>query len=463
MRCLHAFFLALAATNIGQAAAAKPNIFYILADDMGYADVGFNGSTDFKTPNLDQLAKNGTVLTAMYGQPTCSPSRATLLTGRYPTHTGVYRTVGDQKSFNWPLPLNEQTLADSLRAAGYTTAICGKWHLGEGAEYLPTRRGFDHQYGHITGSISSFTLEGQPGKKKRDWYRDDQACADEGYDSDLIADEACRLIKTQPADKPLFLYFPTHAVHTPWQSPEADLAPYAHLKGRLKDLAGMTAALDRVVGRVVAALKTKGILDNTLILFSSDNGGPSWNGTVRNTPLRGGKAQIYEGGMLLCSFVTWPGKIPAGVTNNEPLNLVDWYPTLLKLAGSSAEQKLPVDGLDIWPVLTRGAISPHQEILLMGSQPGEAAIRRGDWKLLVNPTDSKRENKKKSKSEAGVIVNGDRIELYKVADDISERHDLAAAQPERVQAMLARLQELTANPANPDHFKDTKKGQQKTP
>ena len=225
----------------------------------------------------------------------------------------------------------------------------------------------------------------------------------------------------------------------------------------------MTAALDRVVGRVVAALKTKGILDNTLILFSSDNGGPSWNGTVRNTPLRGGKAQIYEGGMRLCSFVTWPGKIPAEVTNNEPLNLVDWYPTLLKLAGSSAEQKLPVDGLDIWPVLTQGAKSPHQDILLMGSQPGEAAIRSGDWKLLVNPTDSKRENKKKSKSEAGVIVNGDRIELYNVADDISERHDLAAAQPERVQAMLARLHELTANPANPDHFKDTKKCQKKTP
>ncbi len=137
------------------AAEAKPNIVYILADDMGYHDVGFNGSTDFHTPHLDRLAKNGTVLKAMYGQPVCSPSRATLLTGRYPTRTGVYRTVGDQKSFNWPLPLNEQTLADSLRAAGYTTAICGKWHLGEDPAYLPLRRGFDHQYGHRTGSINS--------------------------------------------------------------------------------------------------------------------------------------------------------------------------------------------------------------------------------------------------------------------------------------------------------------------
>ncbi len=442
------------------AASTKPNIVYILADDMGYFDVGFNGTKDFRTPNLDQLAKGGTILTAMYGQPVCSPSRATLLTGRYPTHTGVYRTVGDQKSFNWPLPLNEQTLADSLRASGYTTAICGKWHLGEDPKELPLQRGFDHQYGHRTGSINSFTLHGQPGKKKKDWYRDDKPSADEGYDSDLIAKEACRLINEQPADKPLFLYFASHAVHTPWLSPKEDLAPYGNLKGRLKDLAGMTAALDRVVGQVVAGLKAKGILENTIIIFSSDNGGPSWDGVSRNTPLRGGKAQIYEGGMRLCSFVNWPGKIPAGVTNNEPLNLVDWYPTLLKLVGSSVAQKLPVDGLDIWPVLTAGAKSPHKDILLMGSQAGQAAIRIGDWKLLVNPSDTKRE-KKKSKSEAGVMVKGDLIELYNVVGDISEQHNQAAAQPERVQAMLARLHELTANPANPEHFKDTGKSGKK--
>ncbi len=221
----------------------------------------------------------------------------------------------------------------------------------------------------------------------------------------------------------------------------------------------MTAALDRAVGQVVAALEAKGILKNTIIIFASDNGGPSWNGVSRNTPLRGGKAQIYEGGIRLCSFVTWPGKIPAGVTNNEPLNLVDWYPTLLKLAGSSADQKLPVDGLDIWPVFTQGAKSPHKDILLMGSQAGQAAIRMGDWKLLVNPTDAKRaEKKSKSKSEAEVKVNGDLIELYNVVGDIGEQRNLAAAQPERVQAMLARLHELTAHPANPDHFKDVNKG-----
>ena len=441
-------------------AAAKPNIIYFLIDDQGYADVGFNGSKDFLTPNIDKLAKEGTILTAMYGQPTCSPSRSTLLTGRYPTHTGVYQTVGEKKSDNFPMPLNEKTLAQSLREAGYTTAIVGKWHLGEEPEYRPLQRGFDHQYGYMTGSISPFT-QLSANTKERDWYRDDKPVADKGYDMDLFTKEACRLIAEQPADKPLFLYFAPHNVHTPWQSPEADETPYGKLKGRLKQLAGTTAALDRNVGVLVKALKDKGILDNTLIIYTSDNGGPSWNGSTQNTPLRGGKAQIYEGGMRLCSFVTWPGKVPAGVTNHEPMHLVDWYPTLLKLIGSPVNQKLPVDGMDIWPVLTAGAKTPHKEVLLMGSQVPQSAIRMGDWKLLLNPTDEKK-RKGGSTASAGVKVGGDRVELYNVVDDISEKHDLAAAQPERVQPMIARLKELTANPANPDHFKDTGKGAKRT-
>ncbi len=433
----------------------RPNILYILVDDQGYLDVGFNGSKDFKTPNIDQLAKNGTILTAMYGQPTCSPSRSTLLTGRYPTHTGVYQTVGEVKNDNFPLPLEEKTLAQSLSEAGYTTAMVGKWHLGEKPAELPLQRGFDHQYGFRTGSIKPFTHL-SANTKERDWYRDDKPLKEEGFDMDLITQEAVRLIKGQPAGMPLFLYFAPHSVHTPWDTPEADAAPFADLKGRLKDLAGATAALDRNIGVLVKALEEKGILDDTLIIYSSDNGGPSWNGTTKNSPLRGGKAQIYEGGMRLCSFVTWPGKIPAGVTIHEPLHLVDWYPTLLKLIGRPINQKLPVDGLDIWPVLTEGAKTPHEDVLLMGSQVPQSAIRMGDWKLLLNPVDEKR-GKGGSTESAGVKIGTDLVELYNVVDDISEKKDLAGAQPERVQAMMARLGELTANPANPDHFKETKK------
>jgi arylsulfatase A-like enzyme len=418
--------------------AKKPNIVYFLIDDMGYADAGFNGCQDFKTPNLDKLAKQGAVLDCLYGQPVCSPTRACLMTGRYPTRTGVYNVV-QYRTFPQPLPLNERTLAQTLQTAGYTTAISGKWHLGEDTpDYLPMKRGFDHQYGFMGGGINSFThVAGGRRDSKIDWYRDDERSEDTGYSTHLIAKEACRIIRAQPADKPLFLYVAPNAVHTPWLSPEEYQKPYAQLPKRRKQLAGMTAAADEAFGQIMAALAEKGMTTNTLVIFSSDNGGPSWDNVSDNGPLRGGKSDIYEGGMRLGGFVWWPGKIPAGGHIAEPLHMIDWYPTLAKLAGANAEQKLPVDGKDIWPVLTQGAKTPHEDILLMGSRPGQRAVRVGDWKLLVNPA----EFRGKAKPNP--------VELYNLAADPGEKHDLAAIQPERVKAMQARLQALTVNPANP--------------
>ena len=180
---------------------ARPNIVYFLVDDMGYADCGFNGGKDILTPNIDKLAKEGTVLKSFYVQPLCSPTRAALLSGRFPTHTGVYHVV--TPGATWGLPLDERTLPQALGEAGYTTAICGKWHLGEfKPEYMPTRRGFDHQYGHMFGALDYFThiRDG-----KHDWYRDDTPLKEEGYSTHLVAREACRLIRAQPADKLLFL------------------------------------------------------------------------------------------------------------------------------------------------------------------------------------------------------------------------------------------------------------------
>ncbi len=417
---------------------AKPNIVYFLIDDMGYADVGFNGCTDFKTPNLDKFARQGTVLECLYGQPVCSPTRAALLTGRYPTRTGVYNVV-EYRAFPQPLPLNERTLAQTLQAAGYTTAISGKWHLGvDLPAYLPTRRGFDHQYGFMSGSINSFThFEG--GRREAqgaDWYRNDEKSEDTGYSTHLIAKEACRLIRAQPVDKPLFLHVAPNAVHTPWLSPEEYQQPYAQLRRGRKELAGMTAAADEAFGQIMAALKEQGMDQNTLVIFSSDNGGPSWDDVSSNGALRGGKSDIYEGGMRLGAFVWWPGRIPAGVRRTEPLHVVDWYPTLAKLAGATVDHQLPIDGRDIWPVLTQGAKSPHEAILLMGSRPGQSALRVGDWKLLVNPMEFRRPAKSAP------------VELYDLGQDPGERHNLAAAQPARVKAMQARLQTLTANAAN---------------
>ncbi len=400
------------------AAAEKPNILYILADDMGYADTGFNGCKDIKTPNLDQIARGGTILKSFYVQPVCSPTRSTLMTGRYPSHTGVYSVVRPHAP--WGLKLEEQTLAQVLRGAGYETAITGKWHLGEfKPAYLPTQRGFDHQYGLWFGMIDYFSHEREG---VLDWHRDDQPCKDEGYTTHLIAKEACRIIREKNPDKPLFLYLPFNAVHGPHQVPDSYCKPYQDLKGVRRTYAGMMSAMDEAVGQVLAALDEMKIRDNTLIIFSSDNGGPSPGKVTSNGPLRAGKGTIYEGGVRVCACVNWPGHIPAGKTIDEPLHAVDWFPTLVKLTGATPELKLPLDGLDIWPVLTTGAKSPHDTLILCGTKRGQAAIRMGDWKLLVG---------------AG---GGD--QLYNLAEDLGETKDLAAEKPEKLRELRARYDEM---------------------
>ncbi len=422
------------------AVESKPNIVYFMSDDMGYADAGFMGATDLKTPELDKYAKQGAVLETLYGQPVCSPSRASFMTGRYPTRTGVYNTVQYRSPAPWSLPLSERTLAQTLKAAGYTTAIVGKWHLGdETPAHMPTQRGFDHQYGLMGGGINSFTHIGGAQKKSSkatDWYRDDKPHPEEGYSMHLIAKDACQVIADQPADKPLFLFVAPNATHTPWVSPEEYEKPFSDLDSGRRKLAGMNSAMDEAFGQIMDALEEKGIADNTLVVFSSDNGGTSWDNTVDNGPLRGGKSDIYEGAFRLCSFAWWPGRIPAGTRIGEPLHLIDWYPTFAELAGASTEQELPIDGKDIWPVLSEGAKSPHEEIFLMGSRPTQMAIRVGDWKLLVNPE----EFRGKKKSEP--------VELYNLARDEGEQNNLAAGNPERVAEMQKRLQPYLEGAAN---------------
>ncbi len=427
MKKPHAFLTArvvLAALLLAPLAAltaaekSKPNIVYFLIDDLGYADCGFNGGKDIRTPNIDKLAKAGAVLKSFYVQPLCSPTRAALLSGRYPTHTGVYNVV--TPGATWGLPLDERTLPQALVEAGYTTAITGKWHLGEfRAEYRPSARGFQHQYGHMMGNLD-YNTHLRDGKL--DWYRDDQPLKEEGYTTRLIAEEASRLIRAQPADKPLFLYVPFNGIHSPYQVPEADAKPYDGLPKLRRTVAGMLAVVDEAVGQIAAALAEKKMSDNTLIIFCSDNGGARSGTGTMNTPLRGGKGGIYEGGVRVAAFATWPGKIKAGTIVDEPLHIVDWYPTLLKLAGAPTAQKHAPDGLDIWPVLTQGAKSPHTAILLHGTNVNVRALRMGDWKLL-QPASGK-------------------MELYNLAQDVSEKNNLAAAQPERVQTMRARLDEF---------------------
>jgi len=427
-------------------AAPRPDIVFLLIDDLGFADCGFNGGLQIKTPNIDRLAKAGAILEHHYVQPVCSPTRSTLLTGRYPTRTGVYSIVSPHAE--WGLPLAERTLADALKQAGYATEIVGKWHLGEfKPAYLPLARGFDHHYGHYFGMLDYFTHE-RGGEL--DWYRDGQKVKEEGYTTHLLRDEACRVIARQPKEKPLFLYVPFNGVHGPFQAPETYLKPYPELKGNRQKLAGMLAAIDEAVGKIEDALRQAGRLENTLIVFSGDNGGPP---PGDNTPLRDHKGSIFEGGVRSAAFACWPGRIPAGQRLREPMHMVDWYPTLIKQGGGSLEQKLPIDGLDVWPMLTAKATSPHDAILCVSTQgPARAAVRMGEWKLLVNggaAETGEREAAKTKGKNAKAAAKYEPVALYHLTDDPGETKNLAAAQPERVQKMRARLAELLKDAVPP--------------
>lgn len=409
--------------------AKQPNIVFILADDLGRADCGFMGGTEIKTPNLDKLAAVGTKLDAFYVQPVCSPTRAALMTGRYPMRHGLQ--VGVVRPWaQYGLPLDEQTLPQGLQSVGYTTAITGKWHLGHFApEYLPTRRGFDRQYGHYNGALDYFTHIRDGGF---DWHRDDKTCRDEGYTTHLVTDEAVKFIADTAGKKPFFLYVPFNAVHAPHQVPEKYLEPYANLKGERKKYAGMLAAMDEGVGRIVAAVEKAGVRDDTLFIFSSDNGGPQPGVVTDNGKFRAGKGTLYEGGVRVAAFMTWDGRIKPGSTVTEPLHAVDLYPTLLHLATTKFSQKLALDGKNAWPTITEGKPTPHEHILI-NTTPNNGAIRAGDWKLVVSRgADDPDEPVAKKKEEA--------IQLFNLKDDPYEKTNLAAKEPDRVKELQAKLQ-----------------------
>jgi arylsulfatase A-like enzyme len=425
--------------------AKPPNIVFILADDLGWADVGFHGG-EIKTPNIDKLAAAGVRLEQFYVQPVCSPTRAALMTGRYPMRHGLQ--VGVVRPWaQYGLPLEERTLPQALKEAGYETAISGKWHLGHFQRpYLPTQRGFDHQYGHYNGALDYFTHMRDGGF---DWHRDDTECRDEGYSTFLLVEEARRIIRNRDSRKPLFLYVPFNAVHAPHQVPQKYTEPYAHFKEPRRTYAGMVAAMDEGIGQIVAALEEQGLRQNTLIIFSSDNGGPTPGRVTSNGPLRAGKGTLYEGGVRVPAFATWDGRIKPGTTVNVPLHIVDWYPTLLRLAGASLQQKLALDGKDAWPAITEGKPSPHEEILL-NTTPRHGAIRIGEWKLVINGNKAAGDESVESapQSEQQAATSGS-IELFNVSEDPYEKRNRAAENPDKVKELRARYNALARQAVAP--------------
>jgi arylsulfatase A-like enzyme len=421
-------------------AAGRPNVIFILADDLGRHDCGFMGGTEIKTPHLDRLARSGTNLDAFYVQPVCSPTRAALLTGRYPMRHGLQ--VGVVRPWaQYGLPLEERTLAQRLQEAGYTTAIVGKWHLGHfRPEYLPTRRGFDRQYGHYNGAIDYFTHVRDGGF---DWHKDDKVNRDEGYSTQLLGEEAARFIVANAGQKPFFLYVPFNAVHAPHQAPPEYLQQYSHLPRPRRQYAAMLTAMDDAVGKIVDAVRKAGVSQNTLIIFSSDNGGPRPGVVTDNGKFRAGKGTLYEGGVRVVAFATWDGHITAGGTITEPIHIVDWYPTVLKLCGAPADKQQPaLDGLDIWPTITQGNPTPHDAILL-NTAPNSGAIRMGQWKLIERTAEDDIDGGPARK------VTGPPLELFDLAADPYEKTNVAQKHPDKVEQLKARLDEFARQASAP--------------
>lgn len=413
---------------------APPHIVVFMADDLGWNDVGYHGS-DIRTPHIDRLAESGLKLEQFYVQPVCSPTRAALMTGRYPIRLGLqYHVIRPWAQYG--VDLDERMLPQALKTVGYETALVGKWHLGMHApEFLPTRRGFDHQYGHYLGMLDYYTKLRNGGV---DWNRDDRPLDEEGYATDQIRDESIRLIKQHDASKPLFMFVAFNAPHTPLQVPEKWTAPYADLKPRRRKFAGMVACMDDAMGRIIAALEDKGMRKDTLIFFSSDNGGPAGrNGAGDNHPLRAGKGSLYEGGVRVPAVASWPGRLPQGEASGALLHICDLHATLLAVAGVKQAAPKPLDGKNAWHTLADGAPSPRTEVLL-NHEKRRSALRIGDWKLVIHRH-----------------RGGERVELFDLAEDPSENVNRADRNPGELARLQKRLTEYIGEAA-PERNSDKK-------
>jgi arylsulfatase A-like enzyme len=429
-------FAAVAST---QAAEPKPNIVFIMADDLGNADVGYRGG-EMKTPNIDKLAKEGVRLESFYGEPVCTPSRAALMTGRYPMRYGL-QTLVIFPSHTFGLSTDERTLPQALKEAGYRTYMVGKWHLGHAdKKYWPQNRGFDYFYGNVVGEVDYFTRE-RGGIV--DWQRNGKFLKEQGYYTTLIADDAVKLIDQQDGKTPFFLYFASLAPHAPYQVPQKykDLYPAIKDKNR-QAYAAMISALDEDVGRIVAELDKKKLRDNTIILFASDNGGATSalfatgarseqerkeSGGVglgekppaSNAPFRGGKGSLYEGGVRVPAFVSWPRHLQPRVVY-DALHMVDVMPTLLALSGGKGSPDHPMDGKDMWPTLAQGKPSPHQDVLI-NVEAFRGAVRKGNWKLVK------------------IALLPGKTELFDLATDPGETTNVAEQHPDVVHDLESRL------------------------
>ncbi|MDO8542089.1 MAG: sulfatase [Opitutaceae bacterium] len=417
--------------------AASPNLLIFYADDLGYGELGCQGNPQIPTPNIDSIARNGVRFTQGYVAATyCSPSRAGLMTGRYPTRFGhEFNSVANVTG----LHLKETTLADRLKKLGYATACVGKWHLGGGPAYRPTKRGFDEFYGTLANTPFFHPTNFVDSRISDDVRPVTDAAF---YTTDAYAERSLDWLGRNKS-KPWFLYLPFNAQHAPLQALPKYLDRFPKITDqKRKTFAAMMSAMDDAVGRVLAKVREFRQEENTLVFFISDNGGPTESTTSQNGPLRGFKMTTFEGGPRVPFMVQWKGRIPAGKTYDLPVMNLDVMPTILTAAGSRIDPAWKLDGVDLLPYITGANRNRPHETLYWRYGP-QWGIRHGDMKLVV--------------SRGG----GPEPELYDLAKDIGESKNLASAQPAKVKELQALWSKWSAEQAEPSAPDSPAKGKAK--
>ena len=443
---------------VSDTAEARPNILVMVADDLGWADVGYHGG-DIDTPSLDQLAEQGVQLNRFYTTPICSPTRAALMTGRDPIRLGVaYGVILPWD--NTGVHPDEHFMPQSFQSAGYQTAMVGKWHLGHAQmTYHPNNRGFDHFYGHLHTEVGFYPPFANQGGK--DFQQNGVSIDDDGYETYLLADEVSRYIRERDKNRPFFMYMPFIAPHTPLDAPlelqekyediNTDLPP---ARSRQTDdtrristmmlqpsarpmYAAVVDAMDQAIGQVLQTLEDEGIADNTIVLFFSDNGGAAYSyGGANNAPLRGGKGETFEGGIRVVSLLRWPAMLGSGKQFDQIMSVMDVFPTLAAAAGIEAGSTFELDGRNMWPAIAQGEAVPLEKPLMFASEIpiyGSFKFTAFDesWKLVQEV----------EQEQLSVTVTN---YLFDISKDPNEYNNLASAYPEVVEQLSEAIHEWRA-------------------
>lgn len=412
----------------------RPNVLFILSDDQGYADLGCYGATDLKTPHLDALASRGVRFTQFYAAaPVCSPSRAAIMTGKVPQRAGVPGNVSAERG-KPGLPGEQVTIAEVFQKAGYDTAHVGKWHLGFSEDSMPNGQGFQSSFGHMVGCIDNYShFFYWNGPNRHDLWRDGQEVWHDGeFFPDLMTAECNRILET-PRDKPFFIYWAINVPHYPYQGAEKWRQEYASLPEPRRQYAAFVSTMDDCIGQVLDKLEERGLTENTIVAFQSDHGYSTeeraFFGGGSAGPYRGAKFSLFEGGIRVPALVSWPAKIPTGQVRDQLATGCDWLPTLASLADIEGTPS-DLDGKNISDIVLKNASSPHETFHWMtgGGKDPQWAVRQGDWKLLGNPRDTVNPDS---------ISPDDKLFLANLANDPSERTNLAAQHPEIVTRLRA--------------------------